>query len=467
MFDLIIRGATVTDPLSGLNAVSDIAVDGNQIVELAPEISGKALREICAQGLVAQPGIIDTHLHLAPHPLSSAMVAQAGVCTCIEMAGTPEKVFADLHRHSAGINVAVLNAFIPGGNIRNNDPDMAEIESFIAASLEAGALGVKILGGHFPLTPEASARVIEAAHKHNVYVAWHAGSTRFGSNLEGCRESFELAQGRPFHLAHVNAYCRGRIMNEIDECREVASLLEAHPEVVTESYLSARNGCPLALDDQGRPRSKIVSAQLAHFGFTQDREGIISAIKAQVLAVITETENGLGLVTGERGVALFEAGLVSDGSFDRVNPLLSRVFFACARRRDGTFLVDAISTDGGAIPRNVIVELGTELIDFAALTRLEFAAKTSLLPARMLNLTSKGALQPGFDADITIYDPVTHRTVHTLCDGRLIYSAGRLNPSRSTVLTTLSGMQSVHNSHLWACPIRGGVAKPDRRLTPQ
>ena len=63
-------------------------------------------------------------------------------------------------------------------------------------------------------------------------------------------------------------------------------------------------------------------------------------------------------------------------AFDRVNPFSSRVLLAAARRSDGTFLVDAISTDGGAIARNVILEQGMCIQKLAGMTLAEFALKT-------------------------------------------------------------------------------------------
>ena len=39
-----------------------------------------------------------------------------------------------------------------------------------------GSLGIKLLGGHYPLTSEATARAIEVANQKKAYVAFHAGS---------------------------------------------------------------------------------------------------------------------------------------------------------------------------------------------------------------------------------------------------------------------------------------------------
>ena len=91
------------------------------------------------------------------------------------------------------------------------------------------------------------------------------------------------------------------------------------------------------------------------------------------------------------------AGTDVDGSFN-VNPPIPRIMLAEVKRDDGSFVVDAISTDGGCIPRNVILSQGLSLVKLDVLTLTEFAQKTSLNPARMLRLkirdTSRSAQTP-------------------------------------------------------------------------
>jgi IMP dehydrogenase/GMP reductase len=60
-----------------------------------------------------------------------------------------------------------------------------KLRNFINFSRRSGALGVKLLGGHFPLTPEASHRMVETADDSHCYMAWHVGTTEKGSDIEG------------------------------------------------------------------------------------------------------------------------------------------------------------------------------------------------------------------------------------------------------------------------------------------
>src|SRR3954452_22243385 len=60
-YDLIIRGGTVVLD-SGVKRL-DVAVVGEKIVELAPEIAGDSNQRIDASGLHVFPGVIDPHVH--------------------------------------------------------------------------------------------------------------------------------------------------------------------------------------------------------------------------------------------------------------------------------------------------------------------------------------------------------------------------------------------------------------------
>ena len=99
---------------------------------------------------------------------------------------------------------------------------------------------MKLLGGHYPLTPEVSSTLIKTALERRAYVAWHAGTSAHGSNLEGMIEAVQTADGYPLHLAHINAYCRGAIKNEIDEARTAVELLNANPNISVKAIFRPR-----------------------------------------------------------------------------------------------------------------------------------------------------------------------------------------------------------------------------------
>ena len=61
--DLVVRGGTVVDGTRTEPFSADVAVDGDQIVEIG-KVDAKGKREIDAHGLTVSPGFIDLHTHL-------------------------------------------------------------------------------------------------------------------------------------------------------------------------------------------------------------------------------------------------------------------------------------------------------------------------------------------------------------------------------------------------------------------
>jgi len=61
--DLVIRGGTIVDGTGRASFTGDVAIDGEQIVEIG-EVSGGARRSIDADGALVTPGFVDIHTHL-------------------------------------------------------------------------------------------------------------------------------------------------------------------------------------------------------------------------------------------------------------------------------------------------------------------------------------------------------------------------------------------------------------------
>ena len=156
-----------------------------------------------------------------------------------------------------------------------------------------------------------------------------------------------MADGYPLHLAHINAYCRGAIKNELEEVAIAIDLLKKNPNIFCESYISPKNGTRLTCDETGKIQSKVTGNCLRKFGFSEDRDGVKKAILAGKAFVVYDAGGYSDLMTGEEALKLWEdAGTNVGGSFN-VNPPMPRIMLAEAKRDDGSFVVDAISTDGG------------------------------------------------------------------------------------------------------------------------
>ena len=248
MFDLIIRNGHVVDPINHFDGLADIAIEDGHIVAVKPGLEASAKEELDAAGKYVIPGIIDMHTHMRTvlgHPHAQRMIALAGVCSTLDMAGPLDDILDSIPTSGAGVNIAVVEAAREGFTIKTGRPDQAERRSLIEKTLEKGGIGIKLLGGHFPMDIDICGHFIDDCNELKSWVAWHVGNTTHGSNIEGLRDAVAVSEGKFLHIAHVNSYCRGQIKDELAESMEAADLLRSHPNLFSESYLSPLNGTRL------------------------------------------------------------------------------------------------------------------------------------------------------------------------------------------------------------------------------
>ncbi len=450
-YDLLLKNGTVVDPTSAREGVLDLAVAEGKIAAVAPDIDPTQAREVFdVAGQHVLPGIVDLHVHasawLGGRP-SHKMLAAAGVTTALDMSGPLDSVLGIARDYGAGLNLASITYVRPGHTVRDEDPGDGELDSLLDKVLAEGSLGFKLLGGHYPLTPEATARAIAAANRRQAYIAFHAGSKQHGSNIDGCLEAIALARGNSLHLAHANSYCRGLKRDYMAETEEVIAALVANPRIRSESYLSPLNGTS-AKCSAGLPESLVTRRCLQTGGFAATEAGMEAAILAGWAQINAEAGGQMALAVGPEAVAYWRGqGTDTTVSFS-VNPPEPRLRLATAKRPDGGFVVDAISTDGGGIPRNVIVAMGLSLVKLQALTLQEFVLKASYNPAQILGLVNKGHFRDGADADVTVVDLERQRPVLAMANGRLTMYRGYVCGSGCTLVTTAAGAAAVKKAGL-------------------
>lgn len=441
-YDLLLYGGTVVDPRNGLCGFADLAVKDGQIVEVAPEIDRTLAQDaLDVRGLHVLPGIFDTHVHLSPRHSGEygyRMLAQAGVTTTLEISGPIEGTLDLAAQSGVGINMALLDQIRPGITVDNDNPSEAEVKAFIAQCLSKGGLGVKILGGHYPLTPEATANTIAAAYKSKAYVAFHAGTKATGSDLRGGLEAIQLAAGKPLHLAHVNSYCRGSIKPNWLEAEELIEALLNNPNIRAESYLAAINGCGSKCT-HGVPDSLVTQRCLKVGGFAATELGMEQAILAGWAQINVHGSGQIELASGQRALEYWRSKDTEGEVSFSVNPPEARYRLAVAKKQNGSFVVDCLATDGGAIPRNVIAPMGLGLVNLQAWTLADFVTKTSINPAKWFGLSNKGHFSAGADADITVLSLQEQKPIMTIVAGALVMHKGAIIPRPMKIITTAQG----------------------------
>jgi dihydroorotase len=166
--NVILRGATVLDPVAGIDAQHDIVVRDGKIAELATpgEAEGDGLEEIDAGGFHAFPAFFDPHVHLRTPgqehkediETGARSAAAGGYCGILAMANTEPSVStpADVEALLADARAA---AAVKVGFLATVTRAMAGEELTEMASLrEVGAAGFSDDG-----LPIRSARVLRRA----------------------------------------------------------------------------------------------------------------------------------------------------------------------------------------------------------------------------------------------------------------------------------------------------------------
>lgn len=441
--DLVVRNGRVIDPSTHVDGVFDVGVQAGRVVMVEPDIARRGRCEIDASGRIVVPGLIDIHVHLSSEfngRRGHAMLARAGVTTALDLAGPTDDVMEIAASSGIGLTVGCLQRIVPGELVGSTDPAPWQVERAVDAACASGALGVKILGGHFPLTPDASARIIAAANDRRVYVAFHAGTTETKGDTGAVREAIQLTGTNRLHLPHLNSYCRGASDHPAVEAVAVLSMLSTVPHVFSESYMSPLNGtwgdCR-----EGVPASARTIACLVQAGFTPTERGLEAAIERGYCLVHDVSESTTTLVSGRAGVERWRSMQTRVGVSFRVNPPEPRLIFATAKTPDGAFCVDALATDGGGIPRNDLVASGLALVALGALTLEEWLQKACVTPARLLGLGAKGRVAPGSDADLAVID-VERRCVDvTIAGGRVVMAHGEVRLATTRWLSSATGAE--------------------------
>ena len=440
VYDIVIKNGWVIDPTNKRNGDFDIGIRDGKVVAVEPELPAGAAGEFYdAAGKWVMPGLVDTHVHLTPYEerkVGMRMLARAGVTCALDCSGPVEDVIRGLRDNGAGINVAVLNRLDPGNTISGPDPSRKELKQYLEKSLAAGALGFKLLGGHLPLTPETITDAIDLCNQERVYVAFHCGSTVNGSNLKGLLEAFEFAGKNRMQVCHINAYCRGYTEGDpVKESMIALKELSARPQFVSESHLATYNCCWTRMEN-GMPRSHVTRTCLEIRGFEVSPQGALDAARAGYMMVHKVDRNDVTFLGPKEGAAYLEKIDFETMVSFPVNKRSTAFLMATQKKEDKQFVVTALSTDGGGIPRNFLLSHGLSLVRFDALSIDEFVLKSAANPARMLGLNDKGHLGEGADADLIVVDPEKQEALLTIASGRIIMIHGIITGSGGTLLTS-------------------------------
>ncbi len=381
--NLLITGGRVIDPSQGLDGIVDLLIVDGKVSALGEGLTAPAgSRVIDAQGLIVTPGLIDMHVHLRDPGLeykediiSGTRAAAAGGFTSLCCMPNTKPVIDNKTVASYVVNKARAAGFanvFPAGSITQGSK--GESLSEMGELKEAGCVAVTD-DGRPVVSGELMRRALEYARGMGLVVISHAEDPSLAAD---------------------------GVMNDGYVATELG--LKGIPWVAEDSatardvYLSELTGSAL---------------HVAHVS-TKGSVRIIRNAKARGVRVTCETAPHYFILTDEavRGY----------NTNAKMNPPLRSEEDRQAIRQglaDGT--IDAIATDhaphhkdekdlefnlamNGILGLESSLPLSLRLVADGVLTLPELVEKMSCAPARILGL-SRGSLEPGSVADITVIDP--------------------------------------------------------------
>jgi len=249
-WSVLVKGGTVVDGTGAPSVRADVALEGDRIAAIGPDLAGDAARTIDAKGLMVAPGFIDIHSHsdLVYHtcPSAESKVRQGvttevvGMCgfspapiapgrlqTVVDwLGGIGEQPHATWHtfteylehlrRLGLSVNVAqfvghgALRLATAGADARPVTPDeQQQMERLLDEAMDAGAFGYSTglvyAPSVFSNTEELISLAKAVARKNGLYFSHIRGEA--GTLETALEEAIRIGEtaGVPVQVAHVKA----------------------------------------------------------------------------------------------------------------------------------------------------------------------------------------------------------------------------------------------------------------------
>ena len=234
--DLVIRGARVVDPATGVDARLSVRIDQGVITQLGESVETNEHRIVEAQRLVLAPAFVDPHVHLRTPgredeeslATGTAAAAAGGYCAILAMPNTDPVVdsaavlgaLVERAGQEANVPVGFLAAISKGQEGRELT-EMAELADagaagftddgrpVVAAGLMRRALQYHALTGRRIAVHCEEPTLSRGGHMHEGPVSAELGFGGYPSVAESVMVERDLAlaayEEQPIHLLHLSA----------------------------------------------------------------------------------------------------------------------------------------------------------------------------------------------------------------------------------------------------------------------
>jgi allantoinase len=374
MHDVVIRGDR-----------ADIAIDDGRIAAIGPDL-GEAREEIDAQGLTVLPGLIDVHLHFNEPGRTEWEGAATGSRALAAGGGTlyfdmplnsspcTVSVEAFEHKRAALEHSSITDFGLWGGIVPGNRDQLAPLA-------EAGVVGFKafLCNSGLPEFPRADDltlyEAMQTAARLGLPVAVHAESEEITAGLTA---RIRAAGGRD-----VRAYLDSRpIVAEVEAIGRAALLARETGAALHIVHISSGRGVAAALEARALGTDLTIETCPHYLFFTEeDLERIGAAAKCSPPLRAQSERDDLcqRVLAGEVDI------IASDHSPSSPDLKLDSDFFKIWGGIAGVQSTLAVLLERG--------------LSVASIIRM-----TAAMPASRFRVANKGAIAPGYDADLTLVD---------------------------------------------------------------
>ena len=407
MYDILIKRGKYPDFEAGTFIEGNVAIIGDKIVAIG-DVEGDAKRVIDATGRVVSPGFIDIHMHEeqfledGEKYIISELMLLMGVTTALGgncgVNRQDVKVFREVIERLGGapINYMVLAGYnserVKMGVGRHEPATDEQIEALtekLRSEVEDGAYGISFGVEYDPGMPyEEVMKVLKGMPQEDLFVSMHYRDDSTGA-IDSINEmiSFAKESGKRFQISHLSS-CS--CMGQMEEAMPLINkAIAENPRLDYDTYpynaFSTEIGTAVFEDGCFEQWGKGPEDLFMTSGKYKNQFCTMETFKEirrddphvrLVAFVMNEHEIAEAIANPSCGMIGSDGGVNRNAGHPRTSGTFPRVLGKYVREDKVISLIDALR-------------------------------KMTWAPAKRLDLTQKGRIAVGCDADITIFDPET------------------------------------------------------------
>ncbi len=451
--DLLIRNGKIIDGTGNSWYYGDVAISNGRIVKAGTALNFNAARTIDASGLIVAPGFIDVHTHIEDDEVKDPTAANFiydGVTTVITgNCGSSNvnigKYLRWIDSLKLSINVATLvghndvrKAVMGRANRDATPAELEKMEQLVDKAMKDGAVGLSTgliyIPGTYTKTPEIVSLAKVAARYHGVYASHMRDE---GDSVKAAIEE-ALTIGREANIPVEISHFKLSGQQNWGRSRETVAMVEAarkegievtidqYPYTASSTSISTLIPDEILADGQDSIRARLQRPEVREYVI----KSMLTRLKKRKLkhfnyAVVAyhaadTSYNGksieeINLLKGRKHKAREEAITVIDimiagGASAVFHGMGEEDVKRIMQYPFNMFASDAsirVMNAGMPHPRGYGTNarvLGKYVREEKVISLEEAIRRMTSLPAQKFQLHERGLIQPGFAADIVIFD---------------------------------------------------------------